>query len=222
MKTWSSYMSHHGVQKGKKWPKDRRGADAAAASASTLPSRTSEVHEHARWFSEPGSSAEELTHESMRDGHRRLGITSGVAFKSGAIRGLLKRRGCPYTAEAISKVENPARSGIWDADGKFNEAQFMRLASGAMIDSKGQKVVTRDMFSKFTGKHPRSGELATWAYFGGFIPVPLTWNMITTASLDELFKYYANSSISGEPAITVSRLRLFYTNPTEFFTFPGP
>lgn len=173
----------------------------------------SAVCQHAAYFADDKGS---LTRESMRDGHSLLGISSGVAFKSNAIHSLLNTNRCPFTPAAIASITNPARSGIWDANGHFNEAVFDELVGASGMNESKRRVVTRDMFDTLIAKHPDSGRLATWTWFY-FIPVPLSWATITRASLDELFANFSDTTLNGKPGITVDRLRLFYTDPQHFF-----
>jgi len=51
-----------------------------------------------------------------------------------------------------------------------------------------------------------------------FFVIPINWKMVTKGSIDELFEYYSDYDFYGEKALTVERLRDFYTNPSKLMT----
>jgi hypothetical protein len=173
------------------------------------------VLEHARCFAD---QHDQLTPELMIQRHEELGI-SGSKLKSSAIISLLKRNKCPYTASAIAGITNPAATGIWNPSGTFNEQKFQELAQKAVKDDLGRPSITRDMFNDMIGVNPGSNDTAAYAYILSVIPYPLSWSKISNASVDEIFKYFSNTSVDKKPAVTVEHLRTFYTNPSKFLQF---
>lgn len=175
-------------------------------------SGTSEVTQHASWFADHEGN---LYTRIMTLKHKILGITVGVDFKCKAIESLLSSSGCPFTAKGIASINNPAKSGIWDNNGHFNKSKFDEL-----VQLGSPHGVTRSQFNKIlpSGRHG----IATWVRLWGFMPMPIAWSMITQASLDELFKYYADTVVNENgvdvPAISVSSLHLFYSDPHKFFS----
>jgi len=176
-----------------------------------------QVGAHAGWFA--SDEAGVLTDDSMREKHHALRIQDGVDFKISAIRGLWKshRPRCPFTAGTIASILNPAKSGLWDDQGMFDEQKFEILANSAVRDAQKQPAVTREMFAAMVGQRPGSGARATIAWLFYIIPIPVSWLQISNASLDDLFHHFSDTTINGERALTLSKLRFFYTDPKGFF-----
>lgn len=178
---------------------------------------STQVRAHAGWFASDKTGA--LTDDSMLQKHHDLGIWDGVAFKISAIRGLWKahRPRCPFTAGTIASIVNPAKSGLWDDRGMFDEQKFQILADLAVPDLQMRPAVTREMFATMIGRDGRSSSTATWARLMYVIPIPVSWLQISNASVDDLFRYFADTTLDGKPAFTVEKLRLFYADPETFF-----
>lgn len=179
---------------------------------------TNKVFEHASFFADEDG---QLTKDHMIACHEKIGIKDS-ALKATAIKSLLKRNGCPYTAKAISGIANPASTGIWNTDGTFNEQVFQKLTARAVRDNNDKPAITRQMFDdillsdKTNDGKPGSSNIAAYAWLFSVIPIPLTWSRITQASLDELFKYFHDTYVGEDPGITVEHLRDFYTKPKAF------
>lgn len=87
------------------------------------------VEDHARFFA---TADDEITNKSQVDAYHALGIHNfSVDYlkESSSVFSniLLERKLNPNTCNLV-KHRNPAASGIWDSDGKFNEERFNRLA----------------------------------------------------------------------------------------------
>jgi hypothetical protein len=134
-----------------------------------------------------------------------------LAVKVRAIQNLAKTR------QELVKVQNPAASKIWDVNGNFDQQVFdelfdkhkvvVTLQSSAQTDA-----ITRKGFNDFL-KSKETAESKTHActVFG---VIKLSWQRITSGSLDELFDLLANCTTDdGIPAITKYALYLFYTEP---------
>lgn len=156
-----------------------------------------------------------LTTESMTDGHSVQGITAGVSVKCWAIQNMLTDNKIPHTQEGLMTVNNPARTGLWTAQGEFDEKVFEELAAHAIDDANGQKVLTRDIVVTWLAKRQQGKDfgLATkLAYV-----VPVTWKAVTDGSIQELFEYYSDSNVKKDKtimkAMTLAKFRQFYTDP---------
>ena len=87
------------------------------------------VKNHVDFFTEDDGM---LTNSSMEAGHISQRIEKGVSLKIRAIKNMLSERNLPQTAEALCTIENPARTGIWNTDGTFNEDVFNEITSKAI------------------------------------------------------------------------------------------
>jgi len=192
-------------------------ASAASRTACPVASRTAApvpVQAHAAWFAD---SAGNLTTESMTKAHASLGITDGVGFKCKAIEALCRSHRCPLTGAGIAAIPNPARTGIWTASGEFDKKRFDELAGMAQQDDRNTcRAVTRAMVDRLVNQGATN--TAVWVWLFRFIPVRPSWRDITSASFDELFRNFADTTVAGEPAISVNVLLQFYTDPLGFFS----
>ncbi len=179
------------------------------------------VLQHAGWFA---NHQEQFTRQNMIEAHNKLGI-DGSSFKIGvkikAIFDMLQRHGSVSEVASdvthISAIVNPARSGIWDAHGQFNQERFDLLVAQALPDDQTRvPAVTRAMFANLVG---RGNGLAAIAWVLRLIPLPLSWLTVTNASLDELFEYFSDTYVAGHPAFRVPTIELFYRQPADFFRY---
>jgi len=183
---------------------------------STKMDNTNKVLEHSQFFADQNGK---LTPDLMIQRHNELGIPN-TKLKASAIMSLLKRNKCPFSAQGISVIENPASTGIWNTDGTFNEQEFQKLTIQSIPDVNNELAITRQMFNHMIGVKPGSGNIASYAWLYSVLPIPLTWNRISHASVDELFTYFSDTYVMQDniqlPAITVKHLRYFYTEPKAF------
>lgn len=178
------------------------------------------VQQHAQWFADHQG---QFTRQSMIEAHNKLGIDGSgfkIAVKIKAIFDMLLRHGSPDVyndVEKLSAIVNPARSGIWDASGQFNQERFDMLVAQAIPDDQTRiPAVTKAMFAKLIG---RGNGLAAVTWMMKLLPLPLSWKTVTNASLDELFEYFSDTYVAGNPAFRVPTIELFYRQPAEFFRY---
>lgn len=158
-----------------------------------------------------------LTTNTMTNGHSAQGITDGVYVKCWAIQNLLTDRNLPHTSDSLLTVNNPARSGLWTADGKFDEKVYAEVCKLAIDDSKGQKVLTRKILMNYLADKHKGKTLGTATKLGYMVPV--SWTAVTEGSIKELFLYYSDSEVKDTEtgkmvqAMTVEQLKLFYAEP---------
>lgn len=181
------------------------------------------VAAHARYFAAAANEKSDdppsrLTSESMTNGHTIQKIFSGVGTKVLAILGLIKlaKPKSPPTVETVAAIVNPARSGLWNEKGEFDEVQFEQLSTYAR-DSVGERVVTRADVQRYldTKWGNRYFGVATWVY----VVVPVFWTAVTKGSFDELFEYYSDhwyqptNGGARVKAMTLAHLKRFYMDP---------
>lgn len=158
-----------------------------------------------------------LTTNTMTNGHSVQGITDGVYVKCWAIQNLLTDRNLPHTSDSLLTVNNPARTGLWTADGKFDEKVYAEVCKLAIDDSKGKKVLTRKIMMNYLADKHKGKSLGTATKLGYMVPV--SWKAVTEGSIKELFLYYSDSEIKDPEtgkmvqAMTLEQLKLFYTEP---------
>jgi hypothetical protein len=138
---------------------------------------------HARFFT---GADDALTTESMTTGHTKQGITSGVPIKCRAIMNMLYDRKKEATAAELATLVNPAATGLWNAEGSFDEKRFELLAAKA-ISNQGKAILTKQMFQELRPEEKDLGN-ATHVYY----VVPVSWKAVTSGSIDELFEYYSD------------------------------
>lgn len=166
------------------------------------------VQAHAACFTEPDGT---LTAESSRRAHAAVGIVDGVDTKFRVLRNLAHGHRCPMTAAGFSQIVNPASTGIWRSDGTFDPDRFDELAKRAVLDKNGVLCVTDAIYQSMARP---SGTIATFLFY----VVPVFWTRISSGSLSDMITYFADTeTVTGERAITIDRLRTFYTQPREFF-----
>jgi hypothetical protein len=171
----------------------------------------SAVQRHAALFATVDKAT--LTTESMTHGHTIQGITSGVWVKGKAITNLLTDRKLPLTAEAVATIQNPAATGMWDKNGRFDEKVFLEMAELAIsVPNIHEKVLTEGIITGYLKKKHAGKDLGTATKVGYLLPV--SWEAVTSGSIGELIKYFGNAKTAdGKGAITVSRMRQWYENP---------
>jgi len=152
----------------------------------------------------------------MTEGHSKQGIFAGVSVKIRAILNLLFDRGMDPTPDNVSKINNPASTGIWNSECKFDEKRFNQLCEfGVTIN--GKKIILREHFNALLSAiHGNKYHgIATYIYW----LVPVHWWRVTYGSISELYMYYNDCWVRRngklEPAFTEAHLRLFYTNPNK-------
>jgi hypothetical protein len=168
---------------------------------------------HAYFFSHTNGM---LTDQSMTEGHSKQSIFAGVVVKIRAILNLLFDRGMEPTPHNVSRINNPASTGIWDSEGRYNETRFNQLCEFG-ITLNGKKIILKEHFhallaavhgDKYLG-------IATYVYW----LIPVHWWRVTDGSINELYLYYNDCWVlrNGkiEPAFTDAHLKLFYTNPNK-------
>ena len=163
---------------------------------------------HASFFATTDGT---LTAESMKLGHHCQGIHKGVFLKTKAIQNML--HGKPSTAQQVGSIHNPASTGIWTKDGQFDRKEFNKLTARAH-KVKGELVVTKQMFHDHLASKHRGKSLGNACHVFYIVPVP--WTTVTKGSFDELFEHYSDASYHNQPAIKVSTLLEFYTQPVRF------
>jgi len=174
------------------------------------------VRKHVEFFAEVNG---ELTDFSMRAGHATQHIEKGVGLKIRAIKNMLSERNLPQTADAICTLENPARTGIWNIDGTFNEDIFNEITSKA-INGVGKytgwkkRVVTKQIIRDFLKDKYKKAVDKIGNACNVFFVIPVNWKRVTKGSIDELFEHYSDCNYNGEKTLSVERLREFYTNPS--------
>jgi len=159
-----------------------------------------------------------LTDKSMKYGHNCCGITKGVNLKTRAIKNMLSERNLVQTTEAVCQLRNPARTGIWNTDGTFNEDVFDNLTSKyeTIQGSNFQtKVITKKIMMNFLKEKYENSSENIGNACKVFYVIPVNWTRVTNGSINELFEYFADCFFNGEKALTIQRLRDFYTDPTE-------
>ena len=150
-----------------------------------------------------------------RADNRRLYCQSSptLALKTSAILAL------GTTVSDLLKCTNPAASNIWDSQGCFDEEVFeaLFLYYGTHVNVHGNKVlaITRQGFNDFLeSKRQRNRNACLSVACRVLKIIPVSWQRITSGSLDELFSVFADTKDEdGVPAITKTTLREFYTNP---------
>jgi hypothetical protein len=166
------------------------------------------VYGHVNFFAEKDGK---LTWDSIESGHHCQRITSGVSLKTRAIENMMGDN--PHTVDTITKLENPASTGIWNKDGTFNQDVFNQLTKNYINRGDGKQIITKQMFWDHLNERHQKKDFGNACHVFYVIPVP--WTKVTEGSIDELFKYYADTTHSNEPAFTIERLYEFYTNPTK-------
>jgi hypothetical protein len=168
---------------------------------------------HAYFFSQLNGT---LTEQSMTEGHSKQGIFSGVIVKIRAILNLLFDRGMEPTADNVSRINNPASTGIWDGEGRFNEKRFNELCELG-VTMNGKKIILKEHFHALLSVIHKNKDLGIATYIYWLVPVH--WWRVTDGSINELYLYYNDCWVRRngklEPAFTEAHLRLFYTNPNK-------
>lgn len=199
---------------------------SSTTSSPAQPVPLSPVLQHAAFFED---EKHQLTVKSMQKGHERLYIhdVRGVSIKIQAILNIMKIKkhaACPLS---IASYVNPARSGLWDEKGTFDEKAFETLAARAQKSENGKvEFVTRpimDQFIKDRGGGKMSSGVATWVWVLEFFYLPVFWAAVTEGSFNEMFQYLADHWYLDpkegvyKPALTLPLLRMWYTDPNRVF-----
>ena len=163
------------------------------------------VEKHIEFFAKKNG---DLTTESMEQGHYCQHITKYVTLKQRAINNMMGNQ--PHNVETLSKIRNPASTGIWRQNGTFDEEQFQKLISRGFM-YKGKRIIMKRHFMDHLKE--RHGHTDFGLACRIFLVVPVSWKRVTQGSIDELFEYYGNVRYKGQNAFTEEKLRDFYTNP---------
>lgn len=160
---------------------------------------------HAALFANSGQFA----YESMMEAQKKIGLEPCFLTKARAIA-ILNLLPEKQTPQALCRVINTARSGVWNADGSFNEEVFSELTRLHSIRDRGVHVMTYKMFRAFLDEKHGSGYsgVMTSAYL-----IPITYHQVTDGSVRELFNVFSDCVYQGENAISIPTLRRFYTDP---------
>ena len=154
-----------------------------------------------------------LSYESIMEGQKKWGITGNLAH----IRALavLKMCGEDKTPESLSQVVNHARSGIWNTDGTFNEDRFNELKEHTVLSDDGVEVITQSIFDKFLSKLHGNGfsGIMVNVWISSIICLPITYHQVTQGSVAEFFDKFSDSTYKEEKAVSLDKLRQFYTDP---------
>jgi hypothetical protein len=175
--------------------------------------QSSVVHRHAAFFAKADQT---LTHCSITNGHSIQGITTGVDVKARAILNILSDSKKEPTVPNICHFYNPASSGIWDKDGNFNSAQFEKLRARSIRRADASEIITESIFKDFVSNEQTGKTIGVATHV--FYLVPIQWTQVTNGSIEELFRYYSDCEYTNEEgktekAMTIDKLRQFYTDP---------
>jgi hypothetical protein len=195
-----------------------RMAQPTSASSSGTDSKTAAASVTkcplARHIAHFATKSGQLTTDSMTEGHTVQDIHDGVYVKCWAIQNLMTDRKLPHTLNHLLTVNNPARTGLWTAEGEFDEKAFEDLSTVATHDSR-ELVMTEEAMTKWLAKRHHGKELGKATSLGYIVPVE--WEAVTAGSIKELFLYYADTSLQVNdkkvPAMTMDKLKRFYTDP---------
>jgi hypothetical protein len=172
------------------------------------------VREHIKFFSEQDGT---VTSESIKKGHHSQCIFKGVSIKARAICSIMGDN--PHNVATLEQTINPSSTGIWSADGTFDKNEFDKLvARSARYSAYGYKrIITKENFLEHLEERHGKKNTGLACYILKFIPV--SWKRITNGSIDELFEYYGDVTLSsGDKAFTEERLYAFYTDPNKLMT----
>ncbi|GAG71969.1 unnamed protein product [marine sediment metagenome] len=118
----------------------------------------------------------------------------------------------PHTVNTITSKINPASTGIWNKDGTFNKEIFDKLTKNFILLGD-KKIITKQMFWDHLEERHKGQQLGNACHVYMFIPV--SWRKVTEGSINDLFKYFSDTTYKNEPAFTIDRLFEFYTNPNK-------
>lgn len=121
-------------------------------------------------------------------------------------------------AKALAKLENPARTGIWNADGTISEEVLEQAQGLAQEDEQGRQIILKADFLNFLeekqGQAKAQGKdvdgVATkiwWIY-------KIYWKKVTEGSVNELFS--SAPGFEGDKAILLEDFNLFYLHPKQY------
>ncbi len=171
------------------------------------------VAQHIQFFAEANG---QITDKSMTSGHSDQGITDGVKIKKWAICNLLDDRKLEHTIQCLARVNNPASSGIWDENGDYDEVRFNKALEFKLKRSDGVEVMTESLFQHFLHELHKKNSTGNATHLGYIVPV--SWKAVTDGSINELFRYYSDTTYENEKgkiekAMTLTKLRQFYKGP---------
>lgn len=165
-----------------------------------------------------------LTSESIINGHTQQDIPHNLtlAGKTKAIMNMAQAYKLGNTACAFARLENPARTGLWNSQGDFDEKQYDVLCDYASaydyaITHDGKRVITEKIMNNFRGVihgNKNDGKVAVFVSI-----LPITWNRVTNGSINELFTYYYDCKVledgANVHALTLYKIKEFYTKPQQ-------
>ena len=162
------------------------------------------VEKHVALFFRPHGRMDRAYLEAV---HHRMGIYGMRITAKALVIGALA-----VNASELVRVENPARSRIWNADGTVSEERWSELVRQMnRVDVARRRYVLRSDFASLVGaSNP-------WA----FAACPVTWNRVTAASFDELVEFFGDTCICTsrgvELGLELETLRAFYDDSRPFF-----
>jgi len=179
---------------------------------------SSHVAEHVSYFTKRNGESGEFDWESIKAAHDKLGITKGVPIKCRAIMNMISDRKEKPTVDVLCKYNNPARTGLWNAEGTFDQKQFDALVSKyAQKNALGQQVISLSDLKTFLEQEHKGETLGNATHI--FRVIPVSWQAVTNGSVTELLTYFSDTwveettdSSKRTQAITVEHLKRWYTD----------
>jgi hypothetical protein len=159
------------------------------------------LRRHAAYFANPDGSLDAVTMTNRHVEMEKADTLKTTPLKVSAIL---------HTSNTLAGLQtgNPSRTGLWRADGSFDEEVFKVLDAKAIVTPSGTRILLRRHFDEL--RKPATWWPPTYATVFGFIPIPITWKAVTDGSLGEFFKFFSDCVYNGEPAVTPERTREFY------------
>lgn len=183
-------------------------------SVSNLSSQTP-VFQHACPFATEPTAEGQVTSKSIKRRQQELNDT-------GCLLSVVRRQAVLNAIEGNSTVAglcqtagNPARSGIWNADGSLN-AERLRELKNRCVDLEGTPILTRAIFQRFVDERravaykgclPYSLAFGNLTYVG-CLPIPYT--KVTDGSIDAFFHAYARFEHNQKKAVSWNTVCTFY------------
>lgn len=178
------------------------------------------AHQHASTFAD---SEGRVTDATIAARQVELNDTGSIAeFRKRAV--LTAIEGQP-TVDHLCNVgnSNPARSGIWNADGTLNQGRLKELKDRCAVAEDGTRLLTKSVMKAFI-KERRAGEnksfvphlfafgIGAWVKPHRFFPfkIPVPNVAVTDGSVDAFFVAYADRQHGGKPAVAWNAVCKFY------------
>ncbi len=172
-----------------------------------------QVEQHVKFFADEKGN---VTSQSIENGHKKLQIDLPIG-KTATIMKLITQCPSAYYKD-VAQLKNPAATPLW-VNGFFQESEFKKLELMSLVDSNGQKIITREILNEFQKKHVDPYQAAHIAAFVTICPV--TWSRITKGSLLELENWldceFINEKNQPEPVWKLSTLHTFFSDNMQSF-----